>query len=654
MVVALKPYAVRVTVGWHKMRLASVRLILIGIGILISCVIAALYMQARGTMEQEQILYHQVIAEDAFDHIETQLALFIRDEEARPFTHYNFYYVPDEQIGGSVGLYKSPIADLPQNSPIIAYFQINPDGVVQFPHKTKNVDKEHKLSERQQESVQLACFSTMDALNKTNIDNIGEEASLVAVLNDANDTSIILPNAKFPQQRQGKGSEIFKNRSSRSKWAQSYNTNSKKKVSKESYYQAANLQANEMQQQLVQQEQSIKPKLIEQDIERYLERNKLQNLASFEIDTGSFRSIAVDDRQRLLLREVRVDNRVYKQGFLLDANMLQTRFYQQFCGHVHNKNAVTLQWMRGDQKQNTQNLAVGEGEIGFYHQMSVPFEDTGIFARMLLTEDQPGLSVLTLNIITALLLAAILFGLYLSDRTMHVMQRFAERRQNFAAAVSHELKTPLTAIRMHAEMLESGMVANDDKRDEYYHTIHAESQRLSRLIDNVLTLSRIEKDDYQLQMTIGDVKPVIDEAVSMLEPHATRNGFSIAVDADDELMAVRYDHDALMQIVVNAIDNSIKFAKDAEEKLIHISLKKQDGGLALRIRDFGPGVPQEHQAHVFEAFYRGERELTRNTKGTGIGLALVKNLCDAMGAGVSAGNAADKGFQLDIKLQAQS
>jgi signal transduction histidine kinase len=234
-----------------------------------------------------------------------------------------------------------------------------------------------------------------------------------------------------------------------------------------------------------------------------------------------------------------------------------------------------------------------------------------------------------------------------------VVVHFAERRSNFVAAVSHELKTPLTAIRMYAEMLRDGYVLSEEKRAEYYETMAAESERLSRLIQNVLELSRLEKGARSGgEVVTGDVRPVLEEAVRVLERHARDRGFTVVLDLPDELPVVRYDRDGLLQVLINLVDNGIKFSKDADPREVVIQAVPRGGGLTLQIRDHGPGVPQRQLSHIFQPFYRGERELTRRTKGTGIGLALVKGIVDGMGGSVSARNHPEGGFEVRVALVA--
>jgi signal transduction histidine kinase len=251
--------------------------------------------------------------------------------------------------------------------------------------------------------------------------------------------------------------------------------------------------------------------------------------------------------------------------------------------------------------------------------------------------------------LAALMGIATLFGLVAVHRSVATVVEFARRRSDFVAAVSHELKTPLTSIRMYAEMLRDGMVP-EDRRREYYDTITAEGERLSRLIENVLELSRLERDDRPVRLEAGNLADVVDELVRILSPHAERLGLTLEVEVDSDLPSVRYDHDALMQVLVNLVDNAIKFSKSADIPRVVVQCTTEDGHVVLRVRDHGPGVPRKQLDRIFKPFYRGQRELTRTTKGTGIGLALVQGLVVRMGGHVSARNHPDGGLEVAVAL----
>lgn len=206
--------------------------------------------------------------------------------------------------------------------------------------------------------------------------------------------------------------------------------------------------------------------------------------------------------------------------------------------------------------------------------------------------------------------------------------KLAQKKDDFISAVSHELRTPLTSIRMYSEMLEKNWVSSKDKLAEYYGNMRQESERLSRLIDNVLDFSRIQKGSKKYTFTVGDINRCIENVVEMMSPYAVQNGFSIETD----LAAVEqsaFDSDAVTQIVVNLLDNAIKYAREADDKTIIIRTATAGGFITIEVEDHGPGIPHRQRKKVFEQFYRCAAESTRETNGTGLGLALVKKFAQA-------------------------
>jgi signal transduction histidine kinase len=201
---------------------------------------------------------------------------------------------------------------------------------------------------------------------------------------------------------------------------------------------------------------------------------------------------------------------------------------------------------------------------------------------------------------------------------------------------------------MHAEMLRDGVVPTEAKRDEYYARMTAEAERLSRLINNVLEFSQLEQNTRQLVLVTGPLAPVVAEAARLLGPHAEREGFELRVEMAPDLPPVRFERDALLQVLFNLVDNALKYAREAPRRRVTL-LGRQDGAtVRLAVRDDGPGVAPSHLGRIFEPFYRGESELTRRSKGTGIGLALVRGLVERMGAAVSGRNVAEGGFEVEI------
>ena len=282
----------------------------------------------------------------------------------------------------------------------------------------------------------------------------------------------------------------------------------------------------------------------------------------------------------------------------------------------------------------------------FAHRFAEPFD--AVHAELLLSSLPDVAAPGALYALVGVLLAVGAAGLFAVHRTAAVVMHYAERRSNFAAAVTHELKTPLTAIRMYAEMLRDGLVPSEGKRQEYYATITGESERLSRLVDNVLEFSKLEGGRRELAIAVGMVGPVLEDAAEKLAPHAAREGFTLAVRVAGDLPAVRFDRDALLQVLFNLVDNAMKYAVGSSNRTVELEARREGEAVTVAVRDFGPGVARAHLERVFEPFYRGESELTRTSKGTGIGLALVKELAERMGAAVSGANADGGGFRVRL------
>jgi two-component system, OmpR family, phosphate regulon sensor histidine kinase PhoR len=219
------------------------------------------------------------------------------------------------------------------------------------------------------------------------------------------------------------------------------------------------------------------------------------------------------------------------------------------------------------------------------------------------------------------------------------------------SAVSHELKTPLTSIRMYSEMLREGWVT-EEKRPSYYQYIHDESERLSRLINNVLQLARMTRNEQRLELRSIACAELMDQARSKVASRIEGAGFTLRLDCPPEAgeTMVRADPDAFAQILINLVDNAVKFSAKAERKTLDIGCERLRGSaVRFRVRDYGPGVPREQMKKVFRLFYRGEGALTRETLGTGIGLALVQGLARAMGGSVDLVNR-DPGAEFRLAL----
>ncbi|HSM36122.1 MAG TPA: HAMP domain-containing sensor histidine kinase [Longimicrobiales bacterium] len=247
-----------------------------------------------------------------------------------------------------------------------------------------------------------------------------------------------------------------------------------------------------------------------------------------------------------------------------------------------------------------------------------------------------------------LLAGILLFGLTLSIRTVSRELQLVRMKSDFVSTVSHEFKSPLTAIRQLAEALRSGRVPSEERRREYHEVLAQQSERLSRLVDNVLDFARLEAGRAELAPRLVDPAVLVEDAVSEAGARVAHEGFTIRTELTRPLPHVRIDPAAMRQALDNLIDNGVKYSGDARE--VEVRGFQEDGELVLAVRDHGVGMKPEETARVFERFYRGGDELTRAVKGTGLGLALVKRIVDAHGGRVLVASAPGEGSTFSIRL----
>jgi len=199
--------------------------------------------------------------------------------------------------------------------------------------------------------------------------------------------------------------------------------------------------------------------------------------------------------------------------------------------------------------------------------------------------------------------------------------------------VSHELKTPLSLIRMFGEMLATDRVPSADKRRQYLDIIVRESERLTALIDNVLDFARLERGRTSYEFAAGDLGNVVFRGVEMFRYRVVTERPKLVTDIAENLPRTRLDERALQLLLFNLLDNAVKYAGDSEEVLVRVRTVDRD--LILDVEDRGPGIDPEDARRIFERFYRGRRASSSGARGSGIGLALVKHIAQAHGGDVT-------------------
>jgi signal transduction histidine kinase len=340
----------------------------------------------------------------------------------------------------------------------------------------------------------------------------------------------------------------------------------------------------------------------------------------------------------MFTRRVRVGDQSYYQGFLSDWPKLRVALLNEINDLFADARLVPIVHVPTPEQESGTMLAT----IPVALEVPAPVPAAaGVLSPARLTLILTWLAVLaTLVAVAGTLQASVAFG---------------EKRSRFASAVTHELRTPLTTFRMYSEMLAEGMVDDPEKRQLYLETLRDESGRLSTLVENVLAYARLEEGrapPRPVPMTAGDL---VERVEGHLRQRAEAAGMTLSVENDVAASTpLRVDMEVVEQILGNLVDNACKYAADADDQTIHLVGQVEDGALALRVRDHGPGVDAEHAKGIFDPFDRGARGGGDATPGVGLGLALARGLARDLGGDLVLDSSSSDGACFKLTLPVRS
>ncbi len=238
-------------------------------------------------------------------------------------------------------------------------------------------------------------------------------------------------------------------------------------------------------------------------------------------------------------------------------------------------------------------------------------------------------------------------GIALTYRNVTKEMALARLKSDFVSNVSHELRTPLSLIRLYAETLEMGRLTSPEKYQEYYRIIRKESERLTALINNILDFSRIEAGRKEYDFRETDMSELVHNTLDSYRYQLEQSGFQFE-EKIDEVPPMRVDREAMARSLLNLVNNALKYSQD--RKYIAVNLYRDNGSVKLEVVDQGIGIPHQEQQKIFEKFYRVGDPLVHNTKGSGLGLSLVRHIVQAHGGEVAVDSAPGQGSKFTIVL----
>jgi len=623
-----------------------------------------LFHQAHSRLKWEALHQQRVLAEELAVRIDTDLRSLIVQEEERAFTDYRFLVLAGDPSANFVQ--RSPLSGFPVASAlpgIVGYFQLDPNGELTTPIvpppgtdataygiTAAELGERNALDRRIRDTLQRTARSddVAAAIADIRANAVGDKLAMDALEKDAPKQSVFdvaqektknafttpSPPAAAPKTEMAEAKKVVDEGRSFGRLAYRRDADEEHMTRPVRKEQSAVLEPEES---IVSGAASLGESVAAPVRQRIKAR-----IFESEVEPMSFEEL--DDHHFVLFRNVWREGQRYVQGALIErADFLARTIYAPFRSTA----LATVADLAIRTEDGT--LGTTAAEPLYRSRLSAPLGGLELAFTVHTLPLGPGADVI---LWTAILLAAVLGGGFIALYRLGARQlELGRQQQDFVAAVSHELKTPLTSIRMYGEMLREGW-ADETKKRSYYDFIYEESERLSRLIGNVLRLSRLTRGKNDLELASHVVGELIDNARSKVASAVERAGFALDVvhDVEAEASTVLADADAFSQIAINLVDNALKFSAKAERKVIVLATRLQSNGtVAITVRDFGPGVPPKQLRRIFELFYRGENELTRETVGTGIGLALVRELATAMHGRVDVRNVSP-GVEVVVEL----
>jgi len=633
----------------------------------------SILIRAQG-LEGSRLGEFAAVAEQIRQDVTRKLNEFIQTEQERPYTDYQYYYVPENVAPGQqqMPLLRSPLGSGLYNEFAYGNFQIEPDGTIVTPYYVTG------QSQAIQENI-------LDREAEVHVDNI--KRNLLPVLGGgAGVFKSPVADSRLLYSDINLSKDSLPEEVKREEAGQKQQTKGPAGRSKE--YRIESLQADSQREQIFTQKRSVVTSNIARS-EELLSRQSASDVAQDQIEQQDAAQLnqqvtVVNDMQQSLQQEqadvVEIRIEPFFPLIVSDADAQQSMFGGQvfLLRHVQIEDRHLLQGFQLNEKRLIEQV---EESASRFVRKGMRFElpqtkkqdtdDKGVAYTAIL---HFGFGDLILNLkeidpawigkeinnlrnwyfgIIGVVLVAVVLGLAGLWRSARAQIKLAQKKDDFISAVSHELRTPLTSIRMYSEMLEKNWVKSEDKLAEYYMNMRQESERLSRLIENVLDFSRIQRGRKKYTFKIGDINKCITDVVKIMRPYAAQRGFSIKTELG-QVGQMAFDADAVTQIAVNLLDNAVKYARDAEDKTITVRTGSDKQFTLIEVEDHGPGVPHRQRKKIFEQFYRSGAEATRETTGTGLGLALVKKFAQAHNGFVEILSAKPTGAIFRVALAAQA
>jgi signal transduction histidine kinase len=642
----------------------KLKLLIVIFSLALSIPLAYFVVRTYRGLAQEEVATLRFFADTLFDKMEGALAEMVKKEEGRAIDEFNYEVFPSGRQTGAGQRQPSPLSRPPREKFVLGYFQNNPDGSFQTPLMAGAA----KVTPGHLDRIE-ALKGANEIFNRKRVTGTDRIQPLPADI-------VTKEEAK---QKSGFADKYID--STRSRRSRSYLGQKEKRLEKITISQAANIAKQEQPQPM-----SSSYAVAESEYDRedqYLAKDQATHevsapkkrtsrkmnleeaveaappvavadadeVESFQVEVAPLQAVFLSDAQIFIFRRIMINQQIYRQGFVLKVNAFLQQLTQTYFRSQPMARFAGLRLSVMDQGREADAVEAGPYSNTSDFILNRGFPSPFSFLKATLTCSQIPRSAgrRTLNLMLIVLAVIVLIGLFAIYQSARAIEDLSERRSQFVSSVTHELKTPLTNIRMYIEMLEQGIANSPDREQEYFRILDSEGARLSRLINNVLEMSKLERKQRHLNLQTGSLAGVVAEVQTVMAEKLKQDEFSLIVQLGD-IPPFKYDREVMIQVLINLIENSMKFGKSAAERDIHIRTRLEGSQVRIMVSDTGPGIPRPALKKIFNDFYRVENSLTRTTRGTGIGLALVKKFVQLMGGTVTAANNRGPGCTITISL----
>ena len=349
-------------------------------------------------------------------------------------------------------------------------------------------------------------------------------------------------------------------------------------------------------------------------------------------------------------------------GFIYDTDYLRNKFFptvlnEVFPDQMENDTSHPQKGLMVRYEKDDYPLATSSYWDGGSSEVERPFKS--VFSGLILGIKLRGTTIASISnhllrtnfLVLGALSLLMSAGLILTYRNVARELALAKLKSDFVSNVSHELRTPLALIRLYAETLELGRISTMGKQQEYYEIIRKESERLTSLINNILDFSRIESGKKEYTFRETNVADLVRSTLESYRFEIEQNGFQFEQTIDSDVPPLWVDREAIARSLLNLVNNAVKYSSN--EKYLGVRLYRHNSGVNLEVVDHGIGIPVKEHLKIFEKFYRVGDPLVHNTKGSGLGLSLVRHIVQAHGGEVAVESAPGKGSKFIITLPLQ-